>query len=50
MTGKDVLLVDNPNQQGFDALQIVGGFVTCSERHPDGTERADKFQPDVCPE
>ncbi|MGC4054704.1 MAG: hypothetical protein QM757_38135 [Paludibaculum sp.] len=27
MTGNDMLLVDNPNNQGFDALQIVGGFV-----------------------
>ncbi|MFN7932134.1 MAG: hypothetical protein U0R19_02330 [Bryobacteraceae bacterium] len=26
MTGNDVLLVDNPNNQGFDALQIVGGI------------------------
>ena len=27
MTGNDMLLVDNPNNQGFDALQIVGGIV-----------------------
>jgi RHS repeat-associated protein len=27
MTGNDVLLVDNPNNQGFDALQIVGGIL-----------------------
>ncbi len=27
MTGNDVLLVDSPTNQGFDALQIVGGFM-----------------------
>ena len=36
MTGNDVLLVDNPNQQGFDALQIVGGFVNAQSANPDG--------------
>src|SRR5438874_1830838 len=34
MTGNDVLLVDNPNNRGFDALQIVGGFVNAQSAIP----------------
>jgi hypothetical protein len=34
MTGNDVLMVDNPNNQGFDALQIVGGFVNAQGAIP----------------
>lgn len=34
MTGNDVLLVDNPNQHGFDASQTVGGFVNAQSAIP----------------
>jgi hypothetical protein len=27
MTGNDIVMVDNPTNQGFDALQIKGGFM-----------------------
>jgi RHS repeat-associated protein len=46
MTGNDVLLLDNPQQQGFDALQIVGGMIDMKGAIPTelkGTESSNPY-------
>lgn len=45
MTGNDVLLLDNPRQQGFDALQIVGGIIGMKGAIPTELKQLDSSNP-----